>query len=503
VTFTGNANVYNWSNNTTSIGLAAPGNGNIASFTALNNTANVVTATVTVTPQFLNNNVGCNGVPTTFTVTVNPIPTTNAIANQTYCNGSNSTALAIAGTGISYAWTNSNQSIGLAASGSNTVPVFAATNATNAPISGTITITPTFTNAGVSCSGQTSSYTITVNPTPSVNAVANQTVCNNTSTNLIPFSGNATSYNWTNSNPSIGLAASGTGNIGIFTAINASNSIPSTATVTVTPVFTNNNVACPGNPVTFTFTVNPTPIVAAPANQVVCNGASTALVSFNGTGTQYNWTNNTTSIGLAASGSGNINAFTAANATVNPVVAQISVVPVFSGNNLNCSGTTQTFSITVNPSPSAVPPGNQVVCNGQPVTAINFTGTATSYSWTNNLTSIGLGASGNGNIASFNAVNNTNAPVTATVVVQPIFTGANLNCPGVSQTFTIVVNPTPTMGALTNQVLCAEPLRRRSILQEQPPITFGPTTPRVLDLLPPATAISRLLLRPTPAIQPL
>ena len=455
VTFTGNANVYNWSNNTTSIGLAASGNGNIASFTALNNTANVVTATVTVTPQFLNNNVGCNGVPTTFTITVNPIPTTNAIANQTYCNGSNSTALAIAGTGTSYAWTNSNQSIGLAASGSSTVPVFVATNATNAPISGTITITPTFTNAGVSCTGQTSSYTITVNPTPSVNAVANQTVCNNTSTNLIPFSGNATSYNWTNSNTSIGLAASGTGNIGIFTAINASNSIPSTATVTVTPVFTNNNVGCPGNPVTFTFTVNPTPIVAAPANQVVCNGASTALVSFNGTGTQYNWTNNTTSIGLAASGSGNINAFTAANATVNPVVAQISVVPVFSGNNLNCSGTPQSFSITVNPSPSAVPPGNQVVCNGQPVAAINFTGTATSYSWTNDLTSIGLAASGNGNIASFNAVNNTNAPVTATVVVQPIFTGANLNCPGVSQTFTIVVNPTPTMGALTNQVLCA------------------------------------------------
>ncbi|NBP30787.1 MAG: hypothetical protein EBV23_14645, partial [Flavobacteriia bacterium] len=217
VTFTGNANVYNWSNNTTSIGLAASGNGNIASFNALNNTANVVTATVTVTPQFLNNNVGCNGVPTTFTITVNPIPTTNAIANQTYCNGSNSTALAIAGTGTSYAWTNSNQSIGLAASGSNTVPVFAATNATNAPISGTITITPTFTNAGVSCTGQTSSHTITVNPTPSVNAVANQVVCNNTSTNLIPFSGNATSYNWSNSNTSIGLAASGIGNIGIFT----------------------------------------------------------------------------------------------------------------------------------------------------------------------------------------------------------------------------------------------------------------------------------------------
>ncbi|NDB35963.1 MAG: hypothetical protein EB023_11630 [Flavobacteriia bacterium] len=128
---------------------------------------------------------------------------------------------------------------------------------------------------------------------------------------------------------------------------------------------------------------------------------------------------------------------------------------MFSGNNLNCSGTPQSFSITVNPSPSAVPPANQVVCNGQATAAVNFTGTATSYTWTNDLTSIGLAASGTGNIGSFNAVNNTNAPVTANIVVQPVFTGANLNCPGVTLTFTITVNPTPTMVALTNQVLCA------------------------------------------------
>jgi gliding motility-associated-like protein len=455
VNYTGNANVYNWSNNTTSIGLGASGTGNIPSFTAINNTTNIITSTITVTPQFLNNNVGCNGVPTTFTITVNPIPTTNPISNQTICNGSNSTLLTITGTASSYAWTNSNQAIGLTTSGSNTVPVFVGTNSTNAPISGTISITPTFTNAGVSCTGATSSYSVTINPTPLANSVSDQTVCNNTSTNLIVFSGNATSYSWTNNNTSVGLTSSGNGNIGVFTAINASNSVPSTANILVTPVYTNNNVSCQGTSVPFSIIVNPTPVLTSPINQVVCNGASTSLVSFNGTGTQYNWTNNTTSIGLLASGSGNINAFTAANATTNPVVAQISVTPVFSGNNLNCQGTAQSFSITVNPSPSAVPPSNQVVCNGQATTAISFSGTATSYSWTNDLTSIGLAASGSGNIATFNAINNTNAPITATVVVQPIFTGTNLNCPGVSQSFTITVNPTPTMGALTNQVLCA------------------------------------------------
>jgi gliding motility-associated-like protein len=454
VTFSGNSNVYNWSNNTTSIGLGASGQGNILAFNALNNTSNPVTATVTVTPQFLNNNVACNGIPVTFTYTVNPIPVTNPISNQTICNGTNSSLVTPGGTATSYAWTNNNQNTGLAASGSNSIPVFQGTNVGAAPITSVITLTPTYSNLNISCAGSTSTFNITVNPTPTVTALANQVVCNNTSTAASIFSGTGTSYTWTNTNNAIGLATSGTGTIAAFNAVNASNSIPSVATVTVTPVFTNNNVSCQGIPTSFTYTINPTPVVTAPANQVICNGASSTQVTFNGTGTQYNWTNTLTSIGLAASGSGNINAFTVSNGTINPVVSQVSVVPVFSGNNLNCAGTPQTFSITVNPSPSAVLPANQIICNGQATAAINFTGTATSYSWTNDLTSMGLAASGNGNIGSFNAVNNTNAPVTATLVVQPIFTGANLNCPGVSQTFTITVNPTPTMGVLTNQVLC-------------------------------------------------
>ena len=454
VTFAGNANVYNWSNNTTSIGLGASGQGNIVAFNALNSTSNPVTATLTVTPQFLNNNVGCNGLPVTYTYTVNPIPVTNPISNQTICNGTNSTIVNIGGTATSYAWINNNQNTGLAASGSNTIPVFQGTNAGAAPITSAITIIPTYSNLNVSCIGTSSSFSITVNPTPVVNLIANQVVCNNTSTLASIFAGTATSYTWTNSNNTIGLAGSGSGTIAAFNAVNASNSIPSVATVTVTPVFTNNSVSCQGIPSSFTYTINPTPVVTAPANQVVCNGASSTQVTFNGTGTQYNWTNTLTSIGLAASGSGNINAFTVSNATVNPVVSQVSVVPIFSGNNLSCSGTPQNLSITVNPSPAAVQPLSQVVCNGQGTAAINFTGTATSYSWTNSLPSIGLLGNGTGNITSFNAVNNTNAPVVATLVVQPIFTGANLNCPGVSQTFTITVNPTPTMGALTNQVLC-------------------------------------------------
>ena len=62
---------------------------------------------------------------------------------------------------------------------------------------------------------------------------------------------------------------------------------------------------------------------------MVCNGAPTAPVNFTGSvaGTVFNWTNSDPSIGLAASGTGNIASFTAINAGTAPVVATVTVTP--------------------------------------------------------------------------------------------------------------------------------------------------------------------------------
>jgi subtilisin-like proprotein convertase family protein len=106
---------YAWTNNTPSIGLAASGTGNIASFTATNTTAAPVTSTVTVTPTYTNNGVGCAGTPITYTYTVNPTPTVNAVSNQTVCRGSATAAVTFTGatTGTVYTWTSSNAAVGL------------------------------------------------------------------------------------------------------------------------------------------------------------------------------------------------------------------------------------------------------------------------------------------------------------------------------------------------------------------------------------------------------
>ena len=337
-TITGDLITYLWSPAT---GLSAA---NIANPVASPTTNTTYTVTVT----------DGNGFTATdnIAVNVNLIPTVNSIGNQIVCNNTSTTMVTFAGTGTSYKWTNNNTAIGLGANGTGNIAAFNATNSTTSPITGTITVTPVYSNGGVDCNGSTKSFTITVNPTPTVNDPVDQTVCKGASTTLVNFTGTATSYTWTNNNTSIGLGASGTGNISAFTTTN-NTTVPITSTITVTPVYSNGGVSCNGTNQSFTITVNPTPTVNDPIDQTICNGTSTALVNFTGTATSYNWTNSNTAIGLGGSGTGNIAAFNAINNTTNPITSTITVTPVYSNGGVNCSGTTQSFTITVTPSITA------------------------------------------------------------------------------------------------------------------------------------------------------
>ena len=433
--------VNNWTNSDASIGLAASGTGNIASFTATNATASINTATITVTPSANS----CSGASQQFTITVDPTPGVSGYSDQSVCNNATTTAVSFASStaGTTYSWTNSDASIGLAASGSGNIAAFTATNTTSAINVATISVTP----SANSCSGAAQMFTITVNPTPDVAAVGNQSVCNNTATTAVSFSNSVagTTNNWTNSGPSIGLAASGSGNIGSFTATNAT-SIINTATITVTPSAN----SCSGAAQMFTITVNPTPDVTGYGNQVVCNNTATTDVDFGSstTGTTFAWTNSDNSIGLASSGTGNILAFTATNATSAVNTATITVTPTAN----SCAGAAQMFTITVNPTPDVASVSDQTVCNNTLTSAISFSNSVagTTNNWTNSDASIGLGASGSGNIAAFTATNATASINTATITVTP---SAN-SCTGASQMFTITVNPTPVVSSLSNQSVC-------------------------------------------------
>ncbi|MBZ4041014.1 T9SS type A sorting domain-containing protein [Flavobacterium hibisci] len=94
-------------------------------------------------------------------------------------------------------------------------------------------------------------------------------------------------YNWTNDNTSIGLAASGTGNIPSFKGINNSN-VPVTSTITVTPTY--GGASGQGTPKTFTITVNPSPkIVNQPFSSQVCSNEAISFTANVSNATNYQW----------------------------------------------------------------------------------------------------------------------------------------------------------------------------------------------------------------------
>ena len=190
-----------------------------------------------------------------------------------------------------------------------------------------------------------------------------------------------------------------------------------------------------------TITVNPNATVDQPGNQILCNGAMTDAITFTGSaGATFAWSNNNTSIGLAASGNGGIAAFTATNSGTTNAVATITVTPT---SGALCVGPSKQFTITVKPTPHVDQPANQELCNGAQTSAINFSGDVggATYAWTNDTPSIGLAANGSGNIAAFTATNAGTTNVVATITVTPTADG----CSGPSKNFTITVKPTPTV----------------------------------------------------------
>jgi gliding motility-associated-like protein len=439
---------YAWTNSNTAIGLAANGTGNVPAFTAANTGTSAISGVISVIPM-LN---GCAGNAANYTITVNPPPVLATVSSQTLCPASVTAAINFSSTppGASVSWTNSDPAIGLGASGSGNIPSFFTTNPGTGPIVGTITATPTLN----SCVGTPTSFSVVVNPAPVLSAVSSQTVCAGASTAAIVFVTNPASgvaVNWSNADPSIGLAANGAGAISSFTTINGTASSVNAAIV-ATPVAG----TCTGSPQTFTITVDPAPVLNAVSSQTICVNSSTNVVTFtsNPPGAGVAWTNSDASIGLAASGSGDIAAFVGQNTGATALTGNIVATPTLN----TCVGSPVSFDIIVSPAPVLSAVTSQTVCPGLASTAVSFVtvpaGIAT-INWTNSDASIGLAASGSGDIASFTAVNSTAAAIAAQITATPSI-GI---CVGNPETFTITVNPAPTIAAVPNLTVCnADPV---------------------------------------------
>ncbi len=238
----------------------------------------------------------------------------------------------------------------------------------------------------------------------------------------------------------------------ISTINTATNTVSATTIVGSSPYsfgnFITPGTTCTGSPVTFTITVNPTSAIpdtisAGTVTGTISACAGTASSSPNiqqftvsGNGLTGNITA-TAPVGfeLSLSASGRYNnsvTITQARDSVSSTIVYVrsaASAPAgsISGNVLLTlpGAASQNVAVTgtVNALPTVNPVSNQTVNNGTATTAVNFTGTGNTFTWTNDTPGIGLAASGTGNIASFTAVNTGSSPVIATVTATPVSVG--------------------------------------------------------------------------------
>jgi hypothetical protein len=298
---------YHWStgDNTASITVSPAANQTyLVTITDANGCKVVVSQLITVVPN----------VPVSVTVSANP--------GTAICAGTSVTFTANpvnGGNNPGYQWYKNGNPVNGA-----TNPTYTTNNLANNDV---ITVQ---LNSDIACTtGNPATspglnLSVTLIPSPSVTILITPCVnnCNpaNITLTAVPTDGGANpAYQWFINGNAIPNATSST-----YTAISPLNT-------DIFKVQMTSNAPCapPGFVTSNSITALSGMLMANPvANQVFCNGSLSTLIHFTGAvpGTVYNWTNSTPSIGLPASGTGDITPFVASTG-----VAIITVTPALNG----------------------------------------------------------------------------------------------------------------------------------------------------------------------------
>ncbi|MFN4952065.1 MAG: LamG-like jellyroll fold domain-containing protein, partial [Flavobacteriales bacterium] len=417
-----NGSSYLWSNGATTPSISATAAGSYS---------------VSVT-----NGAGCTATSTPVQITVNPLPTVSAGANQSICAGGQVT---LNGSGAtSYAWNNG------------------VTNGVAFTPSNTQTYTVTGTNAN-GCSN-TAQVTVTVNALPTVSAGTNQSICAGSQVTLMGSGANT--YAWNN----------GVTNGVAFTPAN-------TQTYTVTGTNTN---GC-SNTAQVTVTVNalPTASISASGSTTLCAGSSVNLSASNGS--SYLWSNGATTQTITASTAGNysVQVTNAAGCSATSSIVNVVVNPLpaanitANGSTTFCAGgsvvlsatagasylwntgaTTQTLTVNTSGTYTVTVTSNNgcvgtsspqtVTVSAQPSTSITANG-ATSFCAGGSV----LLSAPNGGTYLWSTGATTPSISVSTAGSYSVTVTNGAGCSATSTPTTITVNPLPSVSAGANQSVCS------------------------------------------------
>ncbi|MFZ1453280.1 MAG: PKD-like domain-containing protein, partial [Ferruginibacter sp.] len=465
VNFTGSVpgTVFNWTNNTTSIGLAASGTGDIASFTATNATNAPVVATVTVTPAYTTTIP--NPVTATFTYTG---------AMQTWTVPAGVTSITIDSYGAQGgAGNNGNSNSGPTAGGAGGL----GTRAT-----GTLAVTPGQVlnifvgGAGTTGTGGFNGGGNGGNANAGGGGGASDVRFPGATTAdriIVGAGGGGGGRGGCESGTGIvgGTGGNGDGNGANGTDAPTSGGVAGGGFGGVGSAFGGAGIGCGG------FLGQPGTAGIAGIGGDGGNGQTCCCFSFGsipggggggggftggggaggGSAGTTGCSGNDKGAGGGGAGGSSYTGGVASGATTPGVQSgDGQVVISYALPSVTCTGTPITFTITVNPTPDAVAtPASQTICSGATITTIALTSavSGTTYNWTrdNTVAATGIAASGSGNISG-TLTNTTNAPVTVTFTITPTANG----CAGSPITATVLVNPTPNAVATpASQTICS------------------------------------------------
>jgi gliding motility-associated-like protein len=458
VNFTSTANVYNagvvynWTNNTTSIGLAAAGTGTITSFIPVNNTLATITASITVTPFTATANYSCSGTPKTFTIQVVPIP---FIANQSQivCSG---VTMSYTPTGVpdgtTYTWVPTSVPPGISGASTEATPrnAFNPTlvNNTLNPLNVEFDVTAR-TGNGL-CPGPVFRITVTVKPIPAVSDKVT-TSCSGLAFEVSPTGvPESTFYTW-------GVPEVLSGNV-------SGGNSQASQQYAVTQVLTNGGNApgviryiaiptasgCTGIPFSVTVTVNPKPVLGDGGPKSICNNSVFSFTpTSNVSGTTYNWVRGLVSniTNPASSGTGVI------SETLINISNSTELVSYAFTLTANACSYNEELLVSVRPTLTLASDLTRSTCSQAPFFYIGISSASgTILSWTRTSTA-GISnptASGTNTPISEVLVNTTSSPVNVTYQ----FLNRLGECS--NQTNVVVtVNPVPTVNLIADKVYCS------------------------------------------------
>lgn len=447
---------------------------------------NITDLPISVTYSIMPSGYGCNGLPFTYTVKVNPTPEISGSAGVTICNNiKHSYQISSNITSSSYTWSrahvtgisNSEQLTGTGDGIEETL-----NNTTSAPIDVLYKIVPLANN----CAGPEFLYTVRVNPTPKATSVAVASICSN-----VPHSYTIAgeveniSFTWSRDavigidNPPVSSQA------GTSISETLLNTTATVKDVSYKIIPSANN--CNGPEFTYLLKVYPTPVIKSALSAEICNNrAQDYEIISNVSGATFKWSrarvNGIRNDDVVAQ-TGNFIRESLENITTAPIEVVYKITALAD----NCEGPVAFYRLTVNPTSNVISVPSTSICNSMPHTYTIIGNVAnTSFTWSRDavdgISNLPASNQPEPNISE-TLTNTGDVPVEVKYYIYPTANGCN----GPMFTYTVTVNPTVRMVSGERDIICNNRPQNYRIISNVSDATFTWSRPFVEGIENPTT----------------